>query len=268
MEPRELTHEVANGVVAALRKGRLQRADVQQIVVAHEIGPALELGVVLAELPPEGFQRPLWTAGANLRAFTDALGRAQQYWTSQTAYGLGFYRTLEIPEKRNETSYVMFSARAQQAAERSGFPKRTAQALVGALGEIEGNIYEHSGQHRSGILAFQGGPGVFSFVIADAGIGVLASLRQSPQFTTLTDHGDALRLALTDGVSRLSHEDAARGMGFHDLFLGLVSLRGTLRFASGDHALIVDGTSPSFAAHRLVQKEAGQGFVVSVTCGV
>lgn len=261
-EPQELTQEVANGVLAALRKGRVHRDSIHNLVVAHEIGPALELGLAVAE----GLRLPPWSAGPTLVAFTDALRRGRRLWTSRTGRGVGFYRTLEEPETRDETHYTVFRARAQQAAEASGFPKRTAQALVGAMGEIEGNIYEHSGLHQSGILAFQGGPNIFTFVVADAGMGALASLRQSPQFRTLDDHGDALRLALTDGVSRLSHLDPARGMGFHDLFVGLASLRGSLRFASGDHALIIDGASPSLASHRLIQKEQSRGFVASVIC--
>jgi hypothetical protein len=97
-------------------------------------------------------------------------------------------------------------------------------------------------------------------------MGVLTSLRQSPRFKTLNDHGDALRLALTDGISRYSGTDLARGMGFHDLFVGIASLQGHLRFASGDHALIIDGRQPTLATHRLVQKSTARGFAVSVTC--
>lgn len=267
-EPQELTHELANGVLAALRKGRATREQVPHLAIAHEIGPAIELAVALTSNPARGPQRLPCAPGANLTALSEALGGNRPVWTSRTGRGLGFYRTLDEPEVRDETHYTLFRLRAQQSAEASGFPKRAAQALVGAMGEIEGNVYEHSGQHRSGLVAFQGGPGIFAFVVADAGMGVLASLRQSPQFETLHDHGEALRLALTDGVSRFSHADPMRGMGFHDLFVGLASLRGSLRFASGDHALVIDGHAPSLAAHRLVQKEPGRGFVVSVACRV
>lgn len=268
VEPQELTHEFANGVLAALRKGRARREDVPRLAVAHEIGPAIELAVALSENPAAGLRQLPCSPGKNLAALAEAISRHRPVWTSRSGRGIGFYRTLDEPEVRDETHYTVFRLRAQQAAETSGFSKRTSQALVGAMGEIEGNIYEHSGQHRSGLVAFQGGPGAFTFVVADVGMGVLASLRQSPQFGMLDDHGEALRLALTDGVSRFSHADPMRGMGFHDLFVGLASLRGSLRFASGDHALVIDGHAPSLAAHRLVQKEMGRGFVVSVTCRV
>jgi len=267
-EPQELTYEAVNSVLAALRKGRVRREEVPYLVTAHEIGPAIELAIALVEEPALGIYASPCSTGANLATFAEALTLNRTVWTSRTCRGVGFYRTLDQPEVRDERHYTLFRFRAQQAAEASGFPKRTAQALVGAMGEIEGNIYEHSGCHKSGLVAFQGGPGVFSFVVADAGMGVLASLRESPHFRKLDDHGAALRLALADGVSRFSAADPLRGMGFHGLFVGLASLRGSLRFVSGDHALVMDGRSPSLATHRLVQKEQSRGFIVSVTCSL
>lgn len=267
-EPQELTFEVADDVLAAVDRGRLARDSVQSLVVASEIGPALELAFALDEESSNGLYNLPCSTGPSLAPFAQAITANRPFWAPRAGNWVGFYRTLHTPETREEKFHAYFRARAQQAAEASGFPRRTAQAFAGAMGEIEGNIYEHSGLHSSGIVAFQGGPGVFTFVVGDGGMGVLSSLRHSPQFRALDDHGDALRLALTDGVSRLADADPARGMGFHDLFVGLASLRGRLRFATGDHALVINGQSPSLAAHRLVQKASGRGFVVSVTCRV
>jgi hypothetical protein len=68
--------------------------------------------------------------------------------------------------------------------------------------ELENNIHEHSENAATGLLAFRAARGVFEFVAADRGIGILSSLRQSAQFAALQDHGRALREALTDGTSR------------------------------------------------------------------
>lgn len=265
-EPQDLTHDLADDILTAVRRGRVKKEMLPSLVLARSIGPAIELAFAIADDPTSGLRSLPLATGATLAPFARALGGGSRVWAPGFACRLGFYRTLEVPETRDETDHTYFLARAAQAAEASGFPKKTAKALVGAMGEIEGNIYEHSGFHQSGIVAFQGGPGIFSFVIADGGIGVLASLRQSRQFQTLDDHGDALRLALTDGVSRYASVDPARGMGFHGLFVGIASLRGSLRFATGDHALVIDGRDPALASHRLVQKSLGGGFVVSVTC--
>ena len=265
-ESHELTHEMVNEALAAVRKHRLEPNSVASLFVAHEIGPALELTNALARDPEAGPARVLWTPGPGLAAFSRALAANKALWAPGFETRVGFYRTLELPETRDPRFHDYFRARMQQAAEASGFSKRTAQALAGAMGEIEGNIYEHSERHRSGIVAFQSGPGVFTFVIADTGIGVLPSLRQSSKFASLCDHGHALELVLKDGVSRFSNLDPARGMGFRELFHGLASLRGRLRFASGDHALLMEGQSPSLASYRLVQKESCPGFFVAVTC--
>jgi hypothetical protein len=50
---------------------------------------------------------------------------------------------------------------------------------------------------HEGIVAFQGSNDEFEFVVADSGVGMLASLRRSPHYASFVDTGKALRLALT-----------------------------------------------------------------------
>ena len=71
--------------------------------------------------------------------------------------------------------------------------------------------------------------------------------------------------ALSDGTSRFG-SDNRRGHGFRPIFLGLANLRGSLRFRSGDHALVIDGTSPSLTTAQLAQKPFIDGFVASIRC--
>src|SRR5205807_7484653 len=111
-------------------------------------------------------------------------------------------------------------------------------------------IHEHSAAPSSGIVAFHAKPGMFEFVVADRGIGILNSLRGCPAFVNLDDHGLAIQTAMTDGTSRFG-EDSGRGHGFRPMFLGLANLRGSLRFRLGDHALIILGTRPSFSFAQL-----------------
>jgi hypothetical protein len=83
----------------------------------------------------------------------------------------------------------------------------------------------------------------------------------------LVDHGDALKLALQDGVTRFgSSED--RGHGFRPLFTGLANLNGALRFRSGDHALTIDGYQPIALRSRIARKVTVDGFFVSVRCKI
>jgi hypothetical protein len=127
---------------------------------------------------------------------------------------------------------------AQKAAVTAGVNRRIAAQFAAALGEMASNIHEHSDRPATGIAAYRVGYGEFEFAVADRGNGILANCRAA--LTSRDDHGQALRLALTDGVSRYGPQ-AKRGGGFRPIFVGLANLSGALRFRSGDHALVIDG---------------------------
>jgi hypothetical protein len=105
----------------------------------------------------------------------------------------------------------------------------------------------------------------FEFIVCDRGAGVLETLRTCPAYSHLADHGKALILALTDGISRYG-PNTGHGFGFRPIFNGLANLKGLLRFRSGDHALTLDGTGPLLTSAKPAQKTAISGFIVSVTC--
>jgi hypothetical protein len=90
--------------------------------------------------------------------------------------------------------------RIQFAAISAGFSRNVAAQLVGAIGEMQSNIYEHSHAPQTGIVAFRGRSGTFEFVVCDSGIGVLQSLTSCPEFQGITNYGEALHLTLSDGV--------------------------------------------------------------------
>src|ERR1043165_8062213 len=117
----------------------------------------------------------------------------------------------------------------------------------------------------SGIVAFSAVDRTFEFVAADHGIGVLNSLPSAPDYATLADHGTALQLALTDGVSRYGKE-AKRGKGFRLLAIGLANLTGSLRFRTGDHALTIEDQTIDLMLSKTAQKVELKGFLISVAC--
>jgi hypothetical protein len=154
---------------------------------------------------------------------------------------------------------------ARKSAEAAGLSISAAQYMAAALRELESNIREHSEMPETGLLAFQTTHDGFEFVAADNGIGVLATLRDAPEFRNLTDHGRALYAALQEGVSRHGRS-GNHGNGFRDLFLGLRSLHSDVRFRSGDHALTLSGSQPELKQAHLAQKSLFQGFLASVHC--
>ncbi|WP_434615202.1 hypothetical protein [Azospirillum sp. B2RO_4] len=177
---------------------------------------------------------------------------------------MGFLRT-SSDLVNDEKAWVSFALCAQKAANMAGFSRRTSAQFAGALGELRDNIYEHSGVSEDGIIAFRAEKGVFEFAASDRGMGVLESLRTSDDYAEVIDYGEALSLILTDGVSRYGLS-SGRGRGFRPIFIGLANINGSLRFRSGDHALIINGQNPSLMSAQTSQKTMIEGFSASVIC--
>ena len=153
---------------------------------------------------------------------------------------------------------------AENAAVAAGLPKGLAAGLMGALGELQDNVFGHNGQPDTGLVAYGASTGAFEFVVADAGRGVLASLHENPEFTHLADSGSALRVAASDGASRHAYS-TGHGYGIGQLFRALAHHAAELRFRSGDHALRLWGDAPSLTGQvELVQKAWLDGLTITV----
>jgi len=262
--PRFLTFSTLDDLAFAAEKGRLDRLPSGLSIVAADLGPIIEFEQLgAAGLLPAPEKAP-WLALDGISSLYSALKSGRERWVCPTLRNQGFFRTGVVP-LRDEVPWTGFGLAAQQAAVAAGFPNRLAAQLVGAIGEMHSNIYEHSGASETGMVAFKARPGVFEFVLADRGMGVLESLRSASEYASLTDHGEALRLTLTDGVSRYG-AGSNRGRGFRPLFIGLANLSGSLRFRSGDHALTIDGQTPSLVTAQTAQKPYLPGLLASVSC--
>lgn len=148
------------------------------------------------------------------------------------------------------------------------FRRNIAQSkglLCGAIGEMVDNVFEHSGHPRTGIVAFLGTSSHIDISVADAGIGVLSSLRQNPAYAYLSDAGMALSLAVRDGTSRYPTNAGGegRGHGFSTLFRGLNSLDAEIRLRSDNYALEVGGKAVNERAPTISQKAQLPGLVVT-----
>lgn len=233
-------------------------------LIAGDLGPIVELTQLagMGLLPAPARADWLRLDGLGLLCRTIASGRSQ--WVCPDGRRIGFLRT-GSKDPADEAVWVGFGLTAQQAAAAVGFPSRIAAQLAAALGELYSNVYEHSGAPATGLVAFRAAPSRFEFVVADRGMGVLESLRSCAEYAGLSDHGEALGLTLTDGISRHG-VGTGRGNGFRPLFIGLANLSGSLRFRSGDHALIIDGSNPSQMPWRPDQKPYLQGLLISVAC--
>jgi hypothetical protein len=235
-------------------------------LVADNIGPLLELRHLACHGLIPGLDDCPWLDLGELSSFCEALSNAHQLkWVCPRTRRLGFFRLTSLLPS-DETPWIEFSVAAQKAAASAGFYPDTARQFVAAMGEMRSNIYEHSAYPQTGLVAFFGHSERFEFVVADRGVGVLETLRSSAEYAGLVDHGEALRLCLSDGVTRFAGS-VGHGNGFRPLFRGLANLRGMLRFRSGNHALSIEGENPSVILARVAQKANIAGFFASVASG-
>jgi hypothetical protein len=166
----------------------------------------------------------------------------------------------------DNTLWDQWAKHAENAAVSAGLAKSLAAGLMGALGELQDNVFAHSGRPVTGLVAYGAGNGAFEFVVADAGRGVLASLRENPEFAHLADSGAALRVAASDGASRYARS-TGHGYGIGQLFRALAHHTAGLRFRSGDHALRLWGDAPSLAGQvELAQKAWIDGLTITIRC--
>jgi anti-sigma regulatory factor (Ser/Thr protein kinase) len=251
--------ETLDGLAFAAERGRLN-GRTPALISARDLGPVIEL----SELASTGLlprpEQAKWLNLDGLSILNRVLSSGRSQWISPDGRRIGVLRMAAQP--RDETAWIFA---AQKAAAMAGFPRIIAQQLAAAIGELHSNVYEHSRAPQSGLMAFRAGTSNFEFVVTDRGIGVLESLRTCPEYAHLRDHGEALKLALNEGVSRFG-PNTGHGFGFRPIFVGLANIKGYLRFRSGDHALIIDGTEPSLMTARPAQKPLLPGFFISVNC--
>lgn len=258
---KQLLFNDVDGLAFAAARGKLDESKLPATYMPQCLGPLLELLHLSAggRMPRPG-NRLAPNGAAPMIA---ALDQGRESWIVPLDQYAGFIRAIRRgPDGDNRlTGFLMKAKRAGQDV--SGLPAAVSGQLVAAMEELENNIHEHADAPETGMLAYRAEPAAFEFVVADRGIGVLRSLRRCAAYAALPDEGKALEAALTDGVSRHG-PDSNHGHGFRPIFTGLMNLHGERRFRSRDHAVTMDGTSPTLATSWITQKAPIDGFFASV----
>lgn len=182
--------------------------------------------------------------------------------TSIKARPIEFFRVPQSDEEVEDPNWNAFCLRLMYAGVAAGLSKELSQALAGTFEEMTGNLMEHSEAPQSGIVGYRCSTGEFEYVVADAGIGVLNSLRQHSDYSWLSDSGEALETAVSSGESRHGRRQL-RGFGFNKLMLNIAQRNSYLRFRSGDHSYSIDGTRPT-SLQKTQHCAHYQGFLISV----
>lgn len=254
----------ADDLLWAAQSGNLSTFGQVNVERSGRLGPLIEMLMARRENPAlfahVRFAAPFVSVVEN--ALDCGLIEGSGYAARQGAFPLT--RFAETGDGSDQ--WALWRSRAEQAAIAVGFAKPLAAAIIGAMGELQDNVFRHSRRPETGLVAFAATQAAFEIVVADAGVGVLASLRESPDYSDVVDAGAALRVAVEDGQSRFGRASGA-GFGMGQMFRALANHDGELRFRSGDHALTVRGHSPSLQGSvELSHKARLGGLTISVRC--
>ena len=255
---------VADDLLREAVQGRLAQHDVIVLERSGRIGPLVE--TALASILHGDQYRGVSINSPFANSLNDALQSGRPFGGSYSDRVGAFPLTVMNPVTAPGADWDQWTTHAENAAKAQGFNSHFVAGLLGALIEIQDNVYEHSGAPETGVVAYATTPNSFEFVVADRGMGVLSSLRHSPKYADVGDAGAALQLAITDGVSRFPSE-TGHGQGFNQLFRTLVGHNAELRFRSGDHALTLrPGRNITEGASVLAQVAPMAGLSISVFC--
>lgn len=255
---RSLDFKAVDDIALAMALGRSGGA-VTDVLRPASLGPYIELLTFAMGRPDErsGLARRVDATG--LVEFRAAFRGGCATWKDSRS---GFMRCAAIQAPMSQPTVDFFRS-METAARECDFAPTTAKQMVAALREMEDNIHRHSERPTSGLVAYRCAPGELEFVASDRGIGALQSLRSNPDYAHITDSGEALQLAISEGVSRLGH---GNGFGFRNLFVGLANLNGNLRFRSGSSSLEIHGRSPSPQNTSVSQRASTAGFTITIDC--
>lgn len=237
-------------------------ADVVRGIVVRQIGPLAEYVLLRGTTPfPSLTTAPACDALESLRcALTRGYCNSDNRIRSERT--VEFSATPASAMVDESVHWISYLRRMQDAAERAGFGQQLAAGLVGAARELVSNVLEHSQRASTGFIGYRVEPPDFEFVVADRGVGALASLRSSFEFAHLFDTGDALRLCIQEGVSC---RGPGHGFGFRPLFLAMAAQYGCIRIRSDDQAIEMTGRALAPVRATPKQKPPLRGFLANVS---
>lgn len=261
MQALQARFTVVNDLLAEAERGSLKDHGKFVVENSGRIGPLVELLSAATSHPGEFKSVSLAGSFAN---------RLKESWACGIPFGGSFGDIAgafplpsENPVITRNVHWEQWLLHAENVAKANGVHASLVASLIGALGEMQDNVYEHSGADQTGLVAYAVTNRSFEFVVADRGIGVLETLRQNPEYAHLTDSGMALTQAIRPGVSRFPSA-SGRGQGFVQLCRSMVTNGVELRFRSGDHSLSLSPTDdPLDGDQRLIHTSTLAGMTIS-----
>jgi anti-sigma regulatory factor (Ser/Thr protein kinase) len=249
-----LTFDLVDDICLGLQGGALTLAEAPTSS-ARSLGPLFELMQVLGSGHCGGISPGIYESLAAARV------ENRPSWF-HTYDNQGFIQVQRLNDDR--LAWNRFSIQVSRAAQAAGFTNDEAWKLMAAIGEIYGNVIDHSERIDSGYVAYATNGRTFEFVVGDSGIGVLNSLRKNAAYTHIADSGTALEYALSEGVSRL--QERGHGFGFQPIFVGLANISSRVRFRSGDYGREFQRSPDGSIPATTMQLAMINGLFCSVLC--
>lgn len=250
-----LDFELLDDLALGVERGRIIASDLGQVRVPS-FGPVIEATFTASNWGDSVLARLGWIQAERFGDILREL-RFQEVREQKTGVSTGWICGDQLADDTRWTGFLM---RVSAACKNARFDSRTKNAIMATFGEFRSNILEHAGKTKGAIAAFHFGVDTFEIVVADKGRGALASMRKAAKYHELDDAGRALKLIVTDGVSR--HDDPARGHGFTQLFKGLSNRFNHIRLRSDDHALEVFRRNGEPPTEKISQKARIAGFLI------
>ena len=261
MQALQANFSVVDDLLAEAEHGRLRDHGEFLIENSGRIGPLVELLSATTRYPDE--YQTVSYAGSFANRLREAWDSGKWFGGNFGDVAGGFPLPSDNPVLTGDQHWEQWLLHAENIAKAKGAPAPLVASLIGAMGEMQDNVYEHSGAAQTGLVAYAVTERSFEFVVADRGTGVLETLHQNPKYAHLPDAGAALTQAIRPGVSRYPAA-SGRGQGFVQLCRSMVTHRVELRFRSGDHALTLCPTDDPLDGHqRLTHTSTLAGLTIS-----
>lgn len=260
----DATHQTVDDILWKASHGELSHYPQITIMPSGHVGPLVELAIARHRhketYDPLNVKPTLYKKILNAINFEAISGGSFNDNAGAFPLSIIARRTPRL----GESSLLQWKKHVENQLVKNRFSRTFATGLIGAIGELQDNIFEHSGSPATGLLAYGIDDKFFEFVVSDAGEGVLATLRQNPEFKGLRDSSEALPVAVTENVSRFDRS-FGRGFGFATLFRALMRHSTALRFRSGDAAMYSECYQVgSLEKFNIVQKAWLDGLTISV----
>ena len=219
-----------NHLALGIDRGRLN-VESPPHLVASALGPVAEAISVTKMWNGSVFEQLDWLELGEFQGLVNDVktGHTRKQITGATTSWIA------ADQIENQSHWTGFLMRVSSMVKTGGFDDRSKNAILATYGEFRSNVIEHAEELSGCFAAFHLSNASLEILVSDCGQGVLESLKKNSVYSDLVDHGRALKLTVSKGVSRYS--DPQRGNGFTWLFEGLANEFNHIRLRSGDHAL-------------------------------